>query len=102
MAPTALIIISDMELGNPYTPLIRGMEVVRPTEGVDGTGYPKKRMPARNGQDRVLLPRPERVLTWDRYSEAMKEGATRGYIGDCGQIRRPICLGCSYHGMRPR
>jgi hypothetical protein len=52
MAPTALIIISDMELGNPYTLLIRGMEVVRPTDSVDGTGCPKKRMPACNGQDR--------------------------------------------------
>lgn len=41
MAPTAFTIIPGMELGNPYTLLVRGMEVVRPTDGVDGTGYPK-------------------------------------------------------------
>jgi hypothetical protein len=52
MAPTVFTIISDMELGNPYTPLKRGMEVMRPTDSVDGTGCPKKRMPACNGWDR--------------------------------------------------
>jgi len=52
MTPTAFTSISDMELGNPYTLLNRGTEVVRPKEGVDGTGCLKKRMPARNGQDR--------------------------------------------------
>jgi hypothetical protein len=52
MAPTAFTTIPGMELGNPYTLLVRGMEVVRPTDGVDGTGYPKKRMPACNGWDR--------------------------------------------------
>ena len=52
MAPTAFIIISDMELGNPYTLLKRGMKVVKPTNGVDGTGSLKKQMPSCNGQDR--------------------------------------------------
>ncbi|RQD80946.1 MAG: hypothetical protein D5R99_03660 [Methanocalculus sp. MSAO_Arc1] len=52
MTPTAFIIISDTELGNPYTLLNRGMEVARPTDGVDGTGCPKKRMPACNERDR--------------------------------------------------
>lgn len=52
MAPKAFIIISDMELGNPYTLLKQGMEVVKPTNGVDGTGNLKKQMPARNGWDR--------------------------------------------------
>ena len=41
-------------------------------------------------------------LSFFSNSLAIGEGATRGYIGDCGQIRRPICLGGSYHGMRPR
>jgi len=63
-----------MELGNPDTPPERGMEVVRPTNGVDGTGCPKKRMLACNGQDRGFLPQPERAPTWDRYSKAMKGG----------------------------
>lgn len=54
MAPKTSISIFDMELGNPYTSLIRGMEVVRPINGVDGTGCPKKQMPACNGQDRGI------------------------------------------------
>jgi hypothetical protein len=53
MAPTAFTTISDMELGNPYTPLKRGMEVVRPTKGVDGTGCPKKQMLAVTGKIEV-------------------------------------------------
>lgn len=52
MAPTAFTSISGMELGNPYTPLNRGMEVARPTDGVDGMGSLKKQMPVCNGQDR--------------------------------------------------
>ena len=52
MAPTAFTSISDMELGNPYTLLNRGMEVVRPTDGVDGTGCLKKRTTACNERDR--------------------------------------------------
>lgn len=52
MAPTASLSILDTELGNPYPPLKRGMEVVRPINGGDGTGCPKKRMPASNRQDR--------------------------------------------------
>jgi len=55
MAPTAFTIISGMELGNPYTPLNRGMEVVRPTEGVDGTGCPKKQMPSVTGRIEVTI-----------------------------------------------
>ncbi|MDY9925592.1 hypothetical protein [Methanosarcina sp.] len=46
--------IFDTELGNPYTLLSRGMEVARLTNGVDGRGCFKKRMPACNGQDRGL------------------------------------------------
>jgi len=56
MAPKAFIIISDMELGNPYTLLKRGMKVVKPTKGVDGTGSLKKQMPACNGWDRGCCP----------------------------------------------
>jgi len=52
MAPKTSTIILDTELGNPYTPLTRGMEVVKLTNGVDGTGCPKKRMPVCNGWDR--------------------------------------------------
>src|SRR5660397_187022 len=33
---------------------LRGMKVARPTNGVDGRGCFKKRMPACNGQDRGL------------------------------------------------
>jgi len=54
MAPKTSTIIFDAELGNPYPPLGRGMEAVRPTNGGDGTGCPKKRMPACNGRDRGL------------------------------------------------
>jgi hypothetical protein len=54
MTPTTFTVIPDMELGNPYTLRKSGMEVVRPTNGVDGTGCPKKRMPAGNGQDRGI------------------------------------------------
>jgi hypothetical protein len=36
MAPTASQSIPDMELGNPYTFLTRGMKAVRPTNSVDG------------------------------------------------------------------
>jgi len=54
MAPTAFTSISGMELGNPYTLLIRGMEVVRPTDGVDGTGCPKKQMPSVTGRIEII------------------------------------------------
>lgn len=56
MAPKASKkkILSDTELGNPYTLLKRGMEVARPTNSVDGRGCFKKRTPAYNGQDRGL------------------------------------------------
>jgi len=40
------------DLGNPYTLLKGGMKVVKPTNGVDGTGSLKKQMPSCNGQDR--------------------------------------------------
>ncbi len=41
MAPKTSTIIFDAELGNPYTLLTRGMEVVRPKDGVDGQDVPR-------------------------------------------------------------
>ena len=38
---------------------LRGMKVARPTNGVDGRGCFKKRMPACNGQDRGLCFSPK-------------------------------------------
>lgn len=75
MAPKTSIIIHILELGNPYSPLKRGMKVMRPDKWRRrNRESQKKQRPACNGQDRRSLSQPERVLTRDGCFTAEKGG----------------------------
>jgi len=77
MAPKVFKIIYGVELGKPNAFPVVGRSSVRKNDGVVGRGDSKKRRATCNELHRGLnLPRPERVLTYQRCFNCKKGGKT--------------------------